>query len=188
MEWSGHGDRSDGAPTALPDADIFCLVCVARPHSCLQLHPAHSPWLPCWSNCLGSMMLGGMSLKDQGLAMSPHFTDGTLQPGEGEECAIYQVDSLSSALTEVNRAPERLSNLLKRHTRSALLKGTNGVEICSKPMLNLEMPYSVLGDESSCPLPSPPFSTSPHSRIRAETSLFPLQAVRDSWYHGELAG
>lgn len=33
----------------LPDADIFCLVCVAAPTSCLQLHPAHSPWLPCWS-------------------------------------------------------------------------------------------------------------------------------------------
>lgn len=68
---------------------------------------------------------------------------------------------------EINPAPERLSNLLKGtplRTRD---------EICSKPMLNLEMLWSVLGDESSCPLPSP-HSPPPHTRmIRAETSPFP---------------
>lgn len=47
------------------------------------------------------MMLGGMSLKDQGLSMSPHFTDGTLQPGEGKEYTLsYQVNIQRPALTE----------------------------------------------------------------------------------------
>lgn len=88
----------------LPDGDIFCLVCVATPTPGLQPHPAHSSWVrcplevgpTCWA-----LMLGGVSPKDQALSMSSHFTDGTLQPGEGKECALsYQVDIQCPALTE----------------------------------------------------------------------------------------